>query len=159
MKLTPLGAQVLTMGDKERLAHGTKLVKGGADINKYVTGVCYEAAAYVRALLGAKVKPNDILDVNGGPAWEKKLAFASGKEWDGKSAIKPGAAVGFFRVVDKKFFHAAISTGGTKIRAVNGHLLGNGWDEVDLKKVLGTPDADKQFDYDRTKIKVFVSKV
>jgi hypothetical protein len=92
-------------------------------------------------------------------AWEKKLAFASGKEWDGKSAIKPGAAVGFFRVVDKKFFHAAISTGGTKIRAVNGHLLGNGWDEVDLKKVLGTPDADKQFDYDRTKIKVFVSKV
>jgi hypothetical protein len=158
MKLTPLGAQVLTMGEPERKKHGVGLVKG-ASIDKYVSGVCYETAAYVRALLGNHVAPKDVLDINGGPAWEKKLAFAKGKEWDGKSAIPAGAAVGFFRVIDKKWFHAAISTGGTKIRAVNGHLLGNGWSEVDLKKVLGTPDEKKEFSYDNTKIKVYVSKV
>lgn len=156
MKLTPLGAQVLTMGDKERKTHGDKLVKGG-DINKYVSGVCYEVAAYVRALLSTKVKPNDILNVVG-DAWQKKL-FTGGKEWDGKAALPAGTAIGFFRMRDNKFFHAGIATGGSKIRAVNGHLLGTGWTEVDLKKVLGAADAEKQFTYDNTKIKVYVGKV
>ena len=158
MRLTPLGAQVLTMGETERHEHAKKLLKG-TPIKNYTPGICYDAAAYVRALIGTGIDADDVPTVSG-QAWVKKLGFNLTKPWDGTKALKPGQAVGFYRLIDKKFFHAAIATGSAKIRAVNGHLLGNGWvDEVDLKHVLGKPDEHKQFDYDNTKIQVFLSKL
>jgi hypothetical protein len=155
--LTPLGAQVAQMGDREKQAHGQKLVKGG-DINKYTKGVCYDTAAFVRFALGAKISPKEIESTTG-QAWVSKFGFLKGKQWDGKSALKAGNAVGFYRIADKKMFHAAIATGGSKVRAVNGGKLGAGWKEVDLKKELGKPDQDGSFDHDRTKIQVWISKL
>lgn len=159
MHLTPLGAKVAQLEDKDRKVYGAKIVKG-EDIAKYTQGViCYEAAAYVRYLLGNKITAKELGSLSGN-AWATKLAFKSGSQWKGSSSIPTGYAVGFFRQRDKAFFHAAVAVGGTSIRAVNGLLLGAGWSHVvDLKKQLGTPDSEGWFDYDGGKIQVYMSKV
>ena len=158
MNLTPLGAQSATLGEPERKKLGSKLVKGGVNIGKMTNGVCYDAAAFTRYMLGANISPSDI-ETKNGQAWLSKFKFKSGTKWNGSSGIKAGAAVGFFRMADNKFFHAAIGAGGTKVRAVNGNRLGAGWGTVDLKALLGEPDEDGRFEYDRTKIEVYISKL
>ena len=158
MSLKPEGAKVAMLGEPERKKHALALLKG-ADIRKYTGGICYDAVAYVRFLLGKGITPSEIASINGN-AWRDKLKFLSGKRWDGKSAIPAGSAVGFYRLIDHEVFHGAVSIGGSSIRAVNGHVLGAGWTDVaDLKKVLGKPDTDGNFDYDRTKIQVWISKI
>jgi hypothetical protein len=158
MHLTPLGAQAATMGAPEKKKLGNGLVKGSPNINKYTKGVCYDAAALVRYLLGGKISTKDIETISS-QGWQSKFKFKSGKKWDGKASIKAGSAVGFYRQADKKIFHAAISTGGSKIRAVNGNKLGAGWAVADLKKVLGDADSDSWFEHDGTKVQVFISKI
>lgn len=157
MQLSDLGAQVATMGDKEKAKHAADLIKGKADVGKYTPGVCYDTVAYVTALQSPKIKPDDLMSKNG-DQWTKVL-FNGAKKWDGKKSIKAGKAVGFYRLNDKKFFHAATATGGSKVRAVNGHLLGVGWKEVDLGKVLGTPDENGVFAYDGAQVEVHISKL
>jgi hypothetical protein len=158
MQLTELGAQVATMGAKEKKQHAAKLIAGTAKVGLYTNGVCYDAAVYVTYLNTTKIKHGD-LTRKSGQAWTSALAFKSGKKWDGKERIPAGKAVGFFRKADSKFFHAAISKGGTNILAVNGGKLGAGWQSVDLKKVLGAPDKDGAFEYDRTQIEVWISRL
>lgn len=160
MNLTELGAQVASMGAKEKQKHGQDLVRGKVNINKYVkgSGVCYDTAAYVRYLLGTKIGIDQLLS-KAGADWQNVFNFRSGKQWDGTSSIKEGQAVGFYRLVDKQIFHAAIAIGGTKIRAVNGFRLGAGWlSPVNLRQVLGQPDDSLSFEYDGTRIEVWISK-
>jgi hypothetical protein len=159
VKLTKLGEKAVKLSVQDRKLVGAKVVKG-EDITKYTQGaVCYDAAAFVRFLLGNTITADDVVKVNG-QSWESKLALKSGSAWNGTAGIPTGYALGFFRKPDKKFFHAAVSVGGTTIRAVNGGKLGAGWSSpVDLKKVLGAPDSDGWFAYDGTQIKVFMSKV
>lgn len=158
MSLTPEGAKVAMLGEPERKKYGLTLLKGG-DLSKYTKGVCYDAAAYLRFLLGTSISPKEIASIHGN-SWRDKFKFLSGTRWDGKATIPIGAAVGFYRLIDHEIFHAAVSLGGSKIRAVNGHLLGAGWSVVvDLKKVLGKPDEKKEFTYDNTKIQVWISRI
>lgn len=158
MSLKPEGANVAMLPEVERRKHGLLLLKG-ADIRKYTGGICYDAVAYVRYLLGKGITAKEIASIQGN-AWRDKLKFLSGKKWDGSASLPAGAAIGFYRLIDHEVFHGAVAIGGTSIRAVNGHLLGAGWtDVVDLKKVLGKPDTDGNFDYDRTKIQVWISKI
>jgi hypothetical protein len=157
MKLTPLGAKAAQLGPAERKQLATKII-GGEKVDKYTAGVCFEAAAFVRFLATDKIKPDDLIKVNG-DQWLQRLGFVGCPVWDGKSGLQKGAAIGFFRVPDKKLFHVGIATGSTTIRAVNGHVLGTGWQEVDLRKVLKNLDpADKTFEYDNTRIKVLIGK-
>jgi hypothetical protein len=157
VKLTPLGAKAAQLGPAERKQLATKIIKG-ENVDKYTSGVCYEAAAFVRFLATDKIKPDDLISV-AGDVWLQRLGFVGAPVWDGKSGFKTGAAIGFFRVPDKKLFHVGIATGSSTIRAVNGHALGNGWQEVDLRKVLKNVDpAEKTFEYDRARIKVLIGK-
>jgi hypothetical protein len=154
--LTPLGKEATKKKDTERKAIGSQLVQG-KNLTPYVTGPCFHAAIFVRYLLGTKIKSSSFTSVDVS-SWPKILGLSTGSpQWDGKRTLAPGVAVAFFRMNDKKWFHVGIGAGGHKIRAVNGYKLGDGWHEVDISKVLGTPDADGAFDYDRAKVKVYLA--
>jgi hypothetical protein len=156
MLLTSFGAKAAMLGSTEKESHASNLIAGSININAYTNGICYDAAAFVRYLLTSKITPADLLNING-QNWKGKFTFTDGKKWDGKSPIPTGTAVGFYRLIDKTVFHTAISIGGTSIRAVNGGRLGIGWQSVDLKAVLKSPNPDGSFDYDNTKINVYLS--
>ncbi|WP_256979753.1 hypothetical protein [Burkholderia sp. AU16741] len=67
--------------------------------------------------------------------WKTRFNFETGNQWDERASIPAGTAVGFARGAD--VFHAAIAVGGTRIRGINGGLLGAGWlRPVDLTRVL-----------------------
>ena len=155
--LTDEGKELVKKKDAERKAIGSQLVMG-KNPNLYLKGpVCYDVAIFVRFLLGTKIKTSSFKGASP-TGFQKVLGITpAAKQWDGKTAIRAGTAVVFFRERDKKFFHAGISSGGSKIRAVNGHKLGMGWEEVDMKKVLHEPDANGAFTYDKTPIRVFLS--
>lgn len=160
--LTDAGAHAGQLGAPERQALGRKLLQGSEEVTKYTTGVCYDAAVFVRYMLGSRISQDTVLTL-GGQAWVPILfprPFNAGSEWDGASAITAGTALGFYRLRDNQFFHAAISTGGTKLRGINSIHLGPGWsEEVDMRTALGAPGADGTFTYDRTPIRVYLSSV
>ena len=159
MDLKPEGARIAQLGAPERAKYGKDLVSGKVNVSQYTKNVCYDTVAFTRFLLGSSgITPKDVVTVQA-QGWVGKLKFDSGTKWDGTTAMKAGSAVGFYRVIDKRFFHCALATGGSKVRAVNGHVLGAGWEEVDLKKILGDADKEKQFDFDGAKIEVWISKV
>ncbi|MDN7590350.1 type 6 secretion system effector deamidase TecA [Burkholderia seminalis] len=159
MQLTQLGGHVAQSGLGERQKHVQALMFGMANINEYVSGgVCYDAAAYVRYLLRADalIAPGALLDTIG-QLWKSRFNFETGDQWDGRASIPAGTAVGFSR--NGNVFHAAIAVGGSRIRAINGGLLGSGWMyAVDLARVL-EPDPAGGFTYDRANIRVFLSRL
>ncbi|RQR52816.1 urea amidohydrolase [Burkholderia sp. Bp9140] len=159
MDLTQLGAHVAQSGIGERQKHAQALMYGMADILEYVSGgVCYDAAAFVRYLLAGHtiITPAMLLDTIG-QNWRPRFNFEAGHEWDGQSGIPAGTAVGFSR--NGTVFHAAIAVGGGRIRGVNGGRLGSGWMyAVDLPRVLPRND-DGTFSYDRTSIRVYLSRL
>ena len=146
------------LGPREKQILATDLITGLKNINTYTNGVCYDTVAFVRYLLDANISPNELLNYTG-MAWKSKFQFEHGRNWDGRSPIPAGTAVGFYRLVDNTVFHAALAIGGTEIRAVNGNQLGVGWQRVDLKTALGAPNRDGSFNYDRTKIFVYLSNL
>ena len=142
--LVPGTEDIVRGSGKEKKRIGEALVKGEVDISKYVNsaGVCYDTVAFVRSLLGA-ITADDLMRY-AGQAWSKKLGFENGTRWDGVSTIPFGAAVGFRR--KKDFLHAAVGTGGTSVRGVNGGDLSPGWGTVvDLTKVLAETLPDGRF--------------
>ena len=159
MSATPLGANEAQKEPAARKKIGEALIKGGK-IQAYCKGVCYDTAAYTAYMLGStRIKSNDL--AKSGEQWLSVFKFKDAPAWDGKKNFKKGQVIGFWRKQGNKVFHAAIATGvGANIRGVNGFKLSPGWNTtVDLKKLLGTPDSDGCFDYDRAKIKVHISKV
>jgi hypothetical protein len=157
MKLSPRAAHALQQGPAEKRRVADRLMNGEFNVADYTSGVCYETVALVRHLLGAPVPLSDITSLEGN-AFAGRLQFMQGRIWDGGS-IERGTAVGFYRLADNKIFHAAIAIGGTRIRAVNGFMLGPSWmQEVDLRSVLKDPDANGIYKYDGTKIRVYLSK-
>ncbi|KWK15649.1 type 6 secretion system effector deamidase TecA [Burkholderia stagnalis] len=159
MELTQLGSHVAQLGFAERQKHAQALLYGMANIAEYVPrGVCYDAAAFVRYLLQGHglITPGMLLDTTG-QHWRPRFNFEAGSQWDGRGSIAAGTAVGFSR--GGNVFHAAIAVGGTRIRAVNGGRLGSGWLlPVDLARVLA-PGDDGAFSYDRTNIRVHLSRL
>jgi hypothetical protein len=162
MRLTPQGAHAVQLGLPERRALADQLMSGRKNITEFTSGVCYDTVAFVRYLLNAGITPNEVTATDGG-AWKIKFAFERGHEWDGATPIAKGTAVGFKRPVGftaepDKFFHAAVATGGTRVRGVNGGLLSPGWPvEVDLRQVLTTRNDDGSFKYDNADIRVYLS--
>jgi hypothetical protein len=159
LQLLDPGKELLKKKDADRKAIGSQLVQGANPLRYLDKPVCYDAAIFVRYLLGTKIKTSDFPKVQHS-TYAKVLGITpSSPHWDGKQSIPAGTAVAFYRLQTKSFIHAAISTGGHKVRAINGAMkLGDGWREVDLAKVLGTPDEDGFFDYDKAKVKVIISK-
>ncbi|RQS37257.1 urea amidohydrolase [Burkholderia sp. Bp8992] len=159
MQLTQLGGHVAQSGLGERQKHAQALMFGMANINEYVSGgVCYDAAAYVRYLLRADalISPGTLLDTIG-QLWKPRFNFETGDQWDGRASIPAGTAVGFSR--NGNVFHAAIAVGGSRIRAINGGLLGSGWMyAVDLARVLERDPAGG-FTYDRANLRVYLSRL
>ncbi|BAZ78769.1 DUF4157 domain-containing protein [Sphaerospermopsis kisseleviana CS-549] len=154
MALSPLGAKASTHGDPEKADLVERLINGTSSVEDYMSGVCYDAVAYVQYLRGC-INPEQLLNINA-QGWIDVLNFASGNIWNGES-IEKGKAIGFYRLVDQKFFHAAISVGGTTIRAINGLLLGNGWGTADLANVLKPTEQNGIYLYDKTQIQVYIS--
>lgn len=165
MQLTAKGAHACQLGVLLKRSLADKLIAGQANITEYTTGICYDTVAFVRYLMGAKITPDELVGTSG-QHWRFKFKFAElGKQWDGRTAIPKGVAIGFYRVKPESqrgVFHAALAIGGTGIRGVNGGLLGAGWllaPPPDLKKVLGARNADGTFHYDGTKIRVYLSNI
>jgi len=157
MHLTAKGAHAAQLGHPERHQLGERLM-AGADAREYTDGICYDVVAFVRFLLGARISPADLASTSA-QAWKLKFAFERGRQWDGRSPIPHGTAVGFARENDKQVFHAAIAVGGTEVRGVNGLKLGNGWiDKHDLKRELARSEKGAGlFVHDNTPIRVYLS--
>ena len=146
--VTPLGAKAAMMGAPEKAQLADRLMNEDESVTKYATGVCYDTVAFVKYLLGSNISSDQILDVTGG-AWLPIFDFENGTLWQGGN-IPPGTAVGFRRppgsgtVEPSGFFHAALSVGGTTVRAVNGMRLGAGWNIApsDLAAIRGLTERD-----------------
>lgn len=161
MTLTELGAHSLMLDAPERKSLAYKLLRGDTHIDDCVRfGVCYDVVAYVRYLLNASIDPDEILSTNG-QQWLERFVFSDGdRQWTPGMNIEEGKAIGFYRHADGKFFHAAISVGDeTLIKSVNGGLLGSGWLDTDLSIVLTDYNKDGSFNYDGTKVDVYISEL
>jgi len=128
MNLTPLGAQVAQQGLRERRIKGRDLLSN-INIDAYIhRGMCYDAVAYTRYLLEDNITPNQLITTFA-QGWRRLFRFENGKQWRGGN-IPAGIAVGFQRVGDRQFFHAAISIGNMRVRGINGGGLGDGWTNI-----------------------------
>lgn len=142
MSLKPKGAFVAQLGPVKRIIHGLNLLNN-TNINLYTNGICYEAVAYTRYLLGANIPPNNLVNTNG-QNWLAFFNFNAGQQWFGGN-IPQGMAVGFQTFPNGSFFHAAISLGGTTVRGVNGHLLGTGWTNAGDRDLATIPYLNGRF--------------
>ncbi|WP_228437634.1 hypothetical protein [Chryseobacterium sp. 7] len=116
--------------------------------------------AYALYMRGARISPTQLAE-SAGQKWLTLFNYPAGEKWDGYAPIPAGKAIGFYRLIDKTFFHSAITTGnGNEIRSVNGFSLGSAWNvPVDMKWVLGKRNSDGTFNYDGTKIEVYISSL
>jgi hypothetical protein len=125
MNLTPLGAHVAQQGIPERSMVGQRLLQDD-NIRNYVDGgLCYDCVVYTRFLLGANIDIPSLLNITA-QDWRSQFNFSSSMQWYG-GPIEFGTAVGFEYVYNNDVFHAAISTGGYRVRGENGGKLGAGW--------------------------------
>ena len=158
MKLTKIGKEALTKGKDEKLRIASDLIVKGVDIAEFVVGgLCYDALAFCRFLLGKdSLTANDITN-KVAQAFLPNFDFLhTGHEWDGVDNFVHGVALGFYRLRDTTFFHGAIGVEYHKIRAINGGSLGAIWTQtVDLSTVV-TINPDGTFNYDGTKIKIYI---
>ncbi len=128
MHLTPLGANVAQRGVAQRIPVAVGLLQavGNLPIANYVNGICYDAVAFVRYLLGAAITPQQLVNI-AGQGWAQ-LFNAAGALWLG-APIPPGTAV-LFRRPGGAPFHAAVALGppaARTVRGINGGRLGAGW--------------------------------
>ena len=158
--ITPEGARAAQLSLSERAPVANSILSGAENISKYNSGVCHDAVAYALYMRGADIKPDELADATG-QKWLNKFNYTAGEKWDGYSIIPKGKAVGFYRLADKTWFHSAVSTGNNnEIRSVNGFRLGSAWSvPVDLEWVLGKKNEDGTFNYDGTKIEVYISSL
>ncbi|QNK64555.1 hypothetical protein H7F33_08780 [Pedobacter sp. PAMC26386] len=156
--LTPEGAKIAQLSKSDKLPYADKLLSGGENISRYNEGVCHDVVAFALYMFGAEISPSELAKLFG-QNWLHKFNYSGGQKWDGSSAISKGKAIGFYRIIDESWFHSAITIeNGTEIRSVNGQTLGTSWlGKVDLKRVLGPINTDGTFNYDRTKIEVYIS--
>ncbi|CAM3767844.1 Urea amidohydrolase [Flavobacterium branchiophilum] len=157
--INPLGALEAQKSSVARSDIGYKLLTGGENISRYNSGICHDVVAYTLYMLGSHISPNELVQ-NKGQEWLDKFNYLGGKKWDGTPFLDRGKAIGFYRLIDRKFFHSAISTGnGTEIRSVNGHSLGTTWLVPSNLSCLGARDDDGTYRYDGTKIEVYISSL
>ncbi|MET3036581.1 hypothetical protein ABXT08_10790 [Chryseobacterium sp. NRRL B-14859] len=158
--ITPEGARKAQLDVSDRASVANALLAGAENIIKYNTGVCHDVVAYTLYMRGADISATELVE-SAGQRWLHKFDYFGGEKWDGYSIIPKGKAIGFYRLVDKTFFHSAITTGNiNEVRSVNGFKLGSGWNErVDLSWVLGNRNSDGTFTYDGTKIEVYISSL
>ena len=166
MQLTQQGENAVGYEPQEKLRLAAMLIRGELEINQFVNGVCYDAAAFIKYLLsgnqlGGLGITEAQLRANSGQAWIPNLN--SDTRWAYRSLISPGSVITFRRLTDNQIFHAAISIGMTSIRAVNGNLLGAGWRvSANLNTVLRmSPNYsahENVFLYDNTDIVVQIQQ-
>jgi hypothetical protein len=158
MKLTKLGEQKAKLDAPKRVPFAKSLMssKAPARVEDYMAGVCYDAVAYVRYLLGANISYQQLTTTSGND-WIPFLD--QGKSWTG-GAIPEGTAV-VFRRPNKGAFHAAVSLGGTKVRGINGGKLGTGWviaGDSDISGMLkATAPQASTFAFEKETIEVLLS--
>ncbi len=104
---------------------GCHLLNNG-NVNNYIHGpICHDAVIFTRFLLGANITRNQLMNMNG-IGWLNQLNYLNGQPWQGNN-IPAGRAVGFRDLNVGQIIHSSISLGGTRVRGINGLLLGNGW--------------------------------
>lgn len=152
MGLTGAGSSV---GDADKGVLHKELLSGARKIGEFTPGVCYDTVAFMLYLDGRITKEQ--LGAHSGQEWLEVFRFDSRSQWTG-GAIPAGAAVGFRRTEDSPYkpgyFHAATAVGGTTIRAVNGHVLGQGWETADIAKALTPTDKPGVYTYDNLPVSV-----
>jgi hypothetical protein len=168
MQLTPQGTQLTALGRVAKRNAAIRLLRGQDHIHQFVQGgVCYDVAGFVKYLIIGDQLPQpsqpdlhvistaDLLSMTQAQ-W--RINLSSSVLWQAGQHIAPGSVLAFFRERDSVLFHFAVATGGTKLRAENGGLLGAGWlVPADLSEVL-TPIAGNpgRFSYDGGTIRVQV---
>ncbi|MDR4950578.1 hypothetical protein REB14_00110 [Chryseobacterium sp. ES2] len=158
--ITPEGARKAQLSLSERAPVAHSILSGEENISKYNSGVCHDVVAYALYMRGARISPTQLAE-SAGQKWLTLFNYPAGEKWDGYAPIPAGKAIGFYRLIDKTFFHSAVTTGnGNEIRSVNGFSLGSAWTvPVDMKWVLGKKNSDGTFNYDGTKIEVYISSL
>ncbi|WP_238640210.1 hypothetical protein [Chryseobacterium elymi] len=156
--ITPKGAQVGQFEPAKKSLISNGLLSGQDEMANYNKGVCHDVVAYALYMRGAAISPDELVRFRA-QGWLNKFNYAGGDKWDGYAIIPKGKAIGFYRLRDKTWFHSAVTTGnGAEIRSVNGFSLGTAWSvPVDMKWVLGKKNEDGTFNYDGTKIEVYIS--
>ena len=157
--LTPAGKKTLKYSQSKKKSLAFNLLHGD-NITKYIGGMCFDAAAYIRFLENSKLKPDFLSTKEINKERFDTFQFTYGQIWDGQSLILPGKAIGFYRLPTGIFFHVAIAIGGHYIRGVNGHDLGIAWSQkINLKTVLKEANPDGTFNYMNARTRVYISPV
>ncbi|HCA09750.1 hypothetical protein [Chryseobacterium sp.] len=156
--ITAKGAHAGQLDPIKKTLISNGLLSGQDDMGSYNKGICHDVVAYALYMRGAAISPSELVQYHA-QGWLNKFDYSGGEKWDGYSVIPKGKAIGFYRIRDKTWFHSAVTTGsGSEIRSVNGFSLGTAWSvPVDMKWVLGKRNADGTFNYDGTKIEVYIS--
>lgn len=143
MTITAAGALEAQKGSREKRTIGENLMNN-ARIQDYAQGVCYDAVAFTRYMLGANIHHDELLQITG-QEWRSRFQFTEkGIQWDG-TQIERGTAVGFQYMHNGEIFHASISLGGSMVRGDNGGKLGAGWTaagDSDLTSALELIDSE-----------------
>jgi len=144
MTITAAGALEAQKGSREKRAIGENLLHNGR-IQDYAQGVCYDAVAFTRYMLGANIHHDDLSQISG-QEWRSRFQFTEkGIQWNG-AQIERGTAVGFQYIHNGEIFHAGISLGGSMVRGDNGGKLGAGWTaagDSDLTSALELVDSEQ----------------
>ncbi|CAA7197628.1 hypothetical protein [Chryseobacterium potabilaquae] len=149
--LNDRGRRALSLSKSERKKLAFELLSGRESVQNYTAGVCYQAVAFVRFLLG------DPILSSGTEVEHNYYNINESREWNGRSYFATGDVIVFSRRGREEWipFHTAIATGnGCEIRGVNGHLLGTGWIPVNLRSVLAGTNSSGEVNYDGRVISV-----
>lgn len=149
--LNDKGRRALSLSKSERKKLAFDLLSGRESVQSYTTGVCYQAVAFVRFLLGDPIPSSETEILN------NYYNINESREWNGRSYFAAGDVIVFSRRDREGWipFHTAIATGnGCEIRGVNGHLLGTGWLPVNLRFVLAGTNSSGEVNYDGRVISV-----
>jgi len=161
MGLTEIGSNKAQLAPGSRGVFANFLLDEAVGVENYINGVCYDAVAYLRYLLGGEIQPAELLTTSG-QEWLPRFNFLGGTLWAG-GPIEIGRAVGFYRLLDHQVFHASIGVGGTTVRGINGGLLGAGWHVAPRDLSTLVPVADQtipnRYLHDNTEIQVWLSNL
>ncbi|CAA7194912.1 hypothetical protein CHRY9293_01172 [Chryseobacterium potabilaquae] len=143
-------AMQLSKSKKKKLAFD--LLSGRESVQNYTSGVCYEAVAFVRFLLGDSV-PNSNQEIRNQYLYD----ISHSRAWNGTSDFNTGDVIIFSerRREGMEPVHTAIATGqGCEVRSVNGGLLGSGWRPTNIRTVLAGTNSSGEVRHDGTTITV-----
>ncbi|RNA63271.1 hypothetical protein D1631_15725 [Chryseobacterium nematophagum] len=151
--LNDKGRQAMSLSKSEKKKLAFALLSGRESVQNYTAGVCYEAVAFVRFLLGDPV-PNTNQEIRNNYLYN---TFSRSNAWNGRSDFNTGDVIVFSKKEREGMepIHTAIATGhGCEIRGVNGGMLGSGWRPTNIRTVLAGANSSGEVRHDGTTITI-----